>query len=100
MTKQVGDVDAWPGKLDGIKFYAQCLKEPDYIMSLMSTYGTLERSGDTKKRTYEENGAIEWKEFKYPEVVLNHFQFCNAVDASNSSRMSPIAIEETWKTTR
>eukprot|EP00593_Proboscia_inermis_P014722 CAMPEP_0171298894 /NCGR_PEP_ID=MMETSP0816-20121228/7675_1 /TAXON_ID=420281 /ORGANISM="Proboscia inermis, Strain CCAP1064/1" /LENGTH=65 /DNA_ID=CAMNT_0011774263 /DNA_START=1292 /DNA_END=1486 /DNA_ORIENTATION=- len=65
-------------------------------MSLMSTYGTLERSGDKKKRTYEENGAINRKELKYPEDVLNHFQFRDAVDANNSIWMIPTAIEETW----
>ena len=47
-NKEVGDVDSWPGILDGIKFHIYCLKEPDYVMSLMSTYGTLERSGKKK----------------------------------------------------
>ena len=35
---------------------------------------------------------------KYPELVFNHFQQRDAVDAHNGSRMYPIALEETWKT--
>ncbi len=36
--------------------------------------------------------------FKCPELVYNLFQYCNSVDAHNESRMSPFALEETWKT--
>ena len=38
--KEVGVTDAWAGKLDGVPFHIYMMKEPDYIMSLMSTYGT------------------------------------------------------------
>ena len=44
--KQVGTADSWKGKLDGIPFHVFCMKEPDYVMSLMSTYGTNERRGN------------------------------------------------------
>ena len=40
--KQVGDVDEWQRNLDGDKIYFQCLKEPNYFMKLMSSYGTLD----------------------------------------------------------
>ena len=40
------------------------------------------------------------KKIRYPEVIRNHFQYRDAVDANNSDRMYPIALEETWKTTR
>eukprot|EP00934_Nitzschia_sp_Nitz4_P007490 Nitzschia sp. Nitz4//scaffold526_size3785//2112//3756//NITZ4_009261-RA/size3785-processed-gene-0.3-mRNA-1//1//CDS//3329553959//7480//frame0 len=98
-TKEVGDVDAWGGVLDSVKFHVYCMKEPDYIMSLMSSYGTLTRSGEEKKRIYTEGSDKRQKTFKYPEVVRNHFLYRDAVDAHNSSRMDPIALEETWKTT-
>ena len=32
--------DAWAGKLDGVPFHIYTMKEPDYVMTLMSTYGT------------------------------------------------------------
>jgi len=34
-----------------------CLKEPDYIMSMMTTYGTLTTDGEVDRlRNYVENG--------------------------------------------
>ena len=70
-------------------------------MSLMSTYGTLERKGKENNRQYrKENGDWATVSFQYPEVVYNHYQYRDAVDAHNSSRMDPIALEETWKTVR
>lgn len=39
--KNVGKANAWSGKLDGQTFQIHCLKEPDYVMSLMTTYGSL-----------------------------------------------------------
>lgn len=99
-AKEVGDVDAWAGALDGVKFHIHCLKEPDYVMSLMSSYVTLNQVGKIKKRTYEKDRNTTRKEFKYNEIVYNHFLYCDLVDAHNCSRMFPIAIEENWKTTR
>ena len=41
VTQHVGDVDAWSGILDNQKFQIHCLKEPDCVISIMITYGTL-----------------------------------------------------------
>ena len=38
--KDVGDCDAWKGQMDEVDFHVYVMKEPDYIMSIMSTYGT------------------------------------------------------------
>ena len=71
-------------------------------MMLMSSYGTLEKVGDDKNRIWKEDNTSTTKEttFKYPELVYNHFQYRDAVDAHNSSRMFPVALEESWKTQR
>ena len=53
---EVGAVDAWPGHLDGVKFYVSCMKEPEYAMSLMTTYGTTELICNSRPRVYEING--------------------------------------------
>ena len=45
---EVGAVNAWPGHLDGVKFHVGCMKEPDYVMSLMTTYGTTELMGNAR----------------------------------------------------
>lgn len=36
--------------------------------------------------------------FKYPEIVHNHCQYCNAYDNHNAGCMDLIALEKTWKT--
>jgi Transposase IS4 len=43
--KQGGDADSLSGTLDGTPFHLMSMKEPDSVMTLMSTYGTCERSG-------------------------------------------------------
>ena len=43
--KTVGDCDSWKGNMDQVPFYVYAMKEPDYVMSLMLTYGTNLQSG-------------------------------------------------------
>ena len=99
---EVGTVDAMKGSLDGVNVQVHCLKEPEYVMMLMSSYGTLERVGENKKRVWTNEGgrAPIKKTIKYPELVYNHFHYMDAVDAHNGSQMFPISLEETWKTNR
>ena len=40
LQAEVGDVDAWQGTMDLIPFHVFVMKEADYIIMLMSTYGT------------------------------------------------------------
>ena len=44
--KQVGECDSWKGNMDEVLFHVYALKEPDYVMSLMSTYGTNLQTGE------------------------------------------------------
>ena len=85
------------GELDKVMFHIHAMKEPDYVMSLMSTYGTSQRMGEDQKWFTSTEGVVV---IKYPEVVVNHFQFWDAVDGHTSARMDLIALEETWETTR
>ena len=48
-NKTMGDADSWAGTLDNIPFHVYAMKELDYVMSLMSTYGTNDR--DNGKET-------------------------------------------------
>ena len=100
LNKEVGAVDAIKGRLDDVTIEIHCLKEPNYTMMLMSSYGTLELTDEEKTRNYQENNQNIVKTIKYPELVYNHYQYRDSIDAHNSSRMFPIAMEETWKTTR
>ena len=39
--KNVDTLYAWPGKIDAIAFYVFLIKEPDYVMNMMLSYGIL-----------------------------------------------------------
>ena len=95
--QEVGHVDALKGTLDGVPFYIHAMKEPDYVMMLMATYGSIDRTGETKSRRLDNGDHIS---FRYPEVVHNHYKYRDAVDAHNARRQHPIALEESWTTDR
>ena len=71
-NKEVGSADALRGQLDGVPVYIYGMKEPDYTMMLMATYGTLVEQGDKKTRNFMDGGSKVVKKFKYPGVVYNH----------------------------
>ena len=76
------------------------MKEPDYMMMLMTTYGTLWEVSDQKKQQYLENGVKHVKTFQHPEVVHNHNKYCDVIDNHSSLRMHPISMEERRMTMR
>ena len=78
--------------MDGVTFHVMGMKEPDYVLLFMSTYGSSVRVGRTLKR-----GAFT---FKYPEVAYMHYTHRDSVDNHNSRRMYPIALEEEIGTSR
>ena len=45
-TVNVGKTDSVQGQLEGVPYNIFCMKEPDYTMKLMSTYGSLVVKGD------------------------------------------------------
>ena len=72
--KGIGELDALQGMLDDVKFHVVAMKEPDYVMMFMTTYGTLAPISE-EKRHYLVNGVKHVKTFQYPEVVHNHYQY-------------------------
>ena len=97
---KVGDTESLPGTLDGVPFHVFAMKEPDYTMKIMSTYGTNERNENHRtRRVYkDENNKLVSTSFNYPEVISNHFKFRHAVDDHNGRRHSPICLEHVWAT--
>ena len=74
--KDVGDCDSWKGMMEEVPFHVYAMKEPDYIMSLMSTYGTNLRTGkETSREWVDSSGMKKNVKFHYPEVVGNHFLY-------------------------
>ena len=97
--KAVGDCDSLKGNMDEVPFHVYAMKEPDYIMSLMSTYGTNLRGGkETCREWVDSDGTKKTTKFNYPEVVGNHFLYRHSVDDHNNKRHSPISLEVVWGT--
>ena len=101
--KEIGESARLPGELSGIKFDVFAHKEPDYTMMLMSTYGCLNINDDQKASVRNVNGEV--KEFKYTEVIGNHYRYRGSVDEHNSKRHdggtgNGLSLEKTWHTSR
>jgi hypothetical protein len=99
-SKEIGETDSLPGTLDGINFKVFCMKEEDYVMKLMATYGALRpmEGGETKRSLTRRNGTRENVSFVYTEPFLNHFKFRHQVDDHNNARHAPISLEESIST--
>ena len=98
--KEVGFADSITGSLNNVPFRIMGLVEPDYIMFMMTTYGTMERHGKETGRVWKEGNQQMKTSFQYPEVFANHFRYRHIVDDHNNRRHSPISIETTWATKR
>ena len=92
--KEVGYDDAISRVIYGQKFHMHGMKEPYYTMMLMTTYGTLNRTGNERKKHF--NG--ETVRFKYPDIVQNHYTYQHNVDNKNNRQQSTISIEKKWAT--
>ncbi len=77
INKEVGAVDVMHGFLDGVKVLIFAMKEPDYVMSWISTYGTNEQMGEEK-----------------------YYKYVHCIDDNNVNRHSPISLKTTRKTKR
>ena len=94
--KDPGYYDCKKMTYDDVDFHVVGLKEPDYMLMLMTTYGGTNRFGKDQRRSVLGKAFT----FKYPEVPYMHYAHRDSVDNHNSRRMFPIAIEEQMKTAR
>ena len=74
------------GELDYLKVMLYYLKESNYMMILLSLYGTLQMFNEEKVRIQTRDNATVEK-YIYPKLIHNY-----------SSHKDTITIEETWKT--
>ena len=42
-------------------YHVFCMKDPDYVMKLMTTYGTLETTDKMTRRKFKSGGVMETK---------------------------------------
>jgi hypothetical protein len=97
---QVGDFNAFMGMLDGIDYNIWAMKEPNYVMKMMSCSGPLQSDENCKeaKRTWIEDGVEVARRFCYPCPVDWHFKFRHAVDDHNNLRHTLPSIEDSRRT--
>ena len=100
--KEVGSTDSLKGRLDGIHYDIFCMKEPEYVMKIMSTYGgLLENDGQKDSvRKYKVDGEGKETTFKYTIPFSNHFNYRHIVDDHNGIRHQVPSLEQTWRTHR
>ena len=71
--------------MEEVPFHVYAMAGPDYVMSLMSMYGTNQCSGkETTCEWVDESGNSQKIKFNYPEVVGNHFLYHHSVDDHNN----------------
>ena len=71
--------------MEEVPFHVNAMKEPDYVMSLMSMYGTNHHSGkETTHEWVDGSGNSQKIKFNYPVVVGNHFLYHHSVDDYNN----------------
>ena len=62
--------------MEEVPFHVYAMKEPDYMMSLMSTYETNQHSGkETTREWMDGSGNGQKTKINYHEVVGNHFLY-------------------------
>ena len=84
--------------MDNTHFHVYAMKDPDYAMSLMSSYGTNQCMGKETQHEWRSGGSTQRTTFQYPEVICNHFLYRHSVDDHNGKRHSPISLEVVWGT--
>ena len=90
-------MDSLHGKLDNVPYDIFCMKEPDYVMKIMATYGGLTVKEGQKEsfRKFVKDGEPEEVRFQYNIPFSNHFDFRHVVDDHNNLRHQLPSIEET-----
>jgi hypothetical protein len=85
-----------------LTFLAGAMKEPDYVMKIMATGGSLMANDScrTTSRSWIEGGVPKCKDFTYTQPFDHHFRYRHAVDDHNNLRHSLPSWEDTWVTQR
>ena len=72
--------------MEGVLYNLWAMKEPDYLMKMMATGGSLivDDSCRSTSRCWIEGGDQARKEFTYTPPFDNHFQYRHTVDDHNN----------------
>ena len=99
--KDVGDVDSLSNSIHGKIYQIMDFKKTDYVMIMMTSYGTLENLGGlvTQKRYKLSGRELSTKRFNYCEGFSNQFHYRHEVEDNKKFHHCPISVENTWAKT-
>jgi len=102
--KELGATDSVKGTLKDVEYNIFCMKDKDWVMKMMCTYGGLQNISDMKK-TYRwikgnNQSPARSVSFKYKEPFANHYNYRHCVDDHNNLRHSVPSIEGSIVTQR
>ena len=86
-----------PNIICGKSYHIMDLKDPDYAMLMMTTYGTLENL-ERLGMQWRHKGSgkeVTTKRFNSLDIFGNHFHYRHQVEDKNKCRRSPISVDRT-----
>ena len=83
-------------EVEGESFFVHCMKDADYVIKIMSTYGTLNEveTAQTSRRVKGTLGGEERAVFCYTEPFAAYNKAKHWVDDNNNRRYDPISISD------
>ena len=69
----MGNVDSVKQVEYRVAYHVFFVKEPDYLMNIITTYEKLESTDKRTQRKSKRSDVMDKKEFMYTEVVSNRF---------------------------
>ena len=97
--KEVGEIYSWNGNLEDTPYDVFCLKEPDYVMKIMATYGELtfpEGQRQSPRVVHKDDGSTEINKFHYVVPFAYQFDYRHIVDDHNGLRHMYHFLEHIW----
>ncbi len=98
-SKEVGDIDDVSGKLNGTDYFIWVMKEPNYVVKIMGSGGSLNLEGYKEVQCRWKNGdELYTKKFAYTTPLKWHFSYCHIFGNYNNLWCEIASIKDTWRT--
>ena len=90
-----------PNIICGKSYHIMDIKDPDYAMLMMTTYGALENLEKLGMQWRHKGSGKEvtTKRFNSLDIFGNHFHYRHQVDNNKNNCLYLIYVEKTWATT-
>ena len=78
----------------GVAYHVFMMKDPYYVMKLMTAYVTLQPTDKRARRKFKRGGAMEIKELIYTDVVENDFYIGINLMKTTTGGMHPYSLRK------